>query len=596
MPDSPAADGTRSALDQLDAALADKKLTASAAENIRIWLTEPRYAEYAAEVARHVADGKWDVLDDVFLDRDFLSARAGVGDACIRSERMPSTTGRWGKARKVLPTTSARIQQAANCLAPVAYDSRHRSREFAELCAEVMVAAGLKVYFLDGYRSTPALSFAVRHFGCACGAMITASHNPPSDNAIKAYWSTGGQLLPPHDQAVIDRVMSVDAVRREEFASALAAGKIVYCQEEIDAAYQAAVVAEGFAGPRDVKILYSPMHGVGASSVCPVLESAGFRQVEVFGPHAEPDGDFPNVPGHVSNPENPATFDAMIERAVGSDFDLILSTDPDADRLGAAAPSTRGGPWTVINGNQLGVLLADYVLGCRREAGTLTAENFIVTTLVTSQMIRRIGDYYGVRTYGDLLVGFKWIAGVIDEVGPERFVYGTEESHGFMCGAYNRDKDGAVAAMLLAGLAARAKADGQTLVERLDALYWQFGYHAEKTISKMMPGAEGMEDMKRLMQRLRSHPPASLAGMELRKVRDYQSATVRYADGSAEPLEGPRGNLLFFDLQREGNYVAVRPSGTEPKVKFYMFTYEPPETNRRSRCDPGRACFPHRSV
>jgi phosphomannomutase len=228
------------------------------------------------------------------------------------------------------------------------------------------VANGFKVYFLDGFRSTPELSFAVRHKRCACGIMVTASHNPPSDNAVKAYWSTGGQLLPPHDQGVIQRVMAAGEIGRVPFADALACGSVVYCQQEVDVEYQRCVQAQSRPGPRKLKIIYSPMHGVGATSVCPVLAAVGFDEVEVFSPHAEPNGDFPNVPDHVANPENPATFDSIIARAKQTGADLILSTDPDADRLGCAAAVTTGGEWRTFTGNQIGCLLAESLLEGRK--------------------------------------------------------------------------------------------------------------------------------------------------------------------------------------------------------------------------------------
>jgi phosphoglucomutase/phosphomannomutase len=318
------------------------------------------------------------------------------------------------------------------------------------------------------------------------------------------------------------------------------------------------------------------MHGVGASSVCPALDAVGFKDVEVFGPHAEPNGDFPNVPGHVSNPENPATFDAMIEHAQESGAELILSTDPDADRLGCAAPRKSGG-WHIFTGNQIACLLSEFLLAARQTAGTLSSDGYLVKTLVTTEMVRRIGDAYGVTTYGNLMVGFKWIAGLIDAQGPERFILGTEESHGYIVGTYARDKDAGVAAMLLAEMAAQVKAEGSTLADKLDDLFWQYGCHAEKTVSQVMPGAEGMVNMQRLMQQLRTRPPRSLAGIDVAQVRDYSDGVIRKPDGSESPLEGPRGSLVIFDLAESGNYVAVRPSGTEPKVKFYMFVYQAPE-------------------
>jgi phosphomannomutase len=321
------------------------------------------------------------------------------------------------------------------------------------------------------------------------------------------------------------------------------------------------------------------MHGVGGTSVCPALAAAGFADVEVFRPHADPDGDFPNIPGHVANPENPATFDVLIERAQQTGADLILSTDPDADRLGCAAPASAalGAPWRVFTGNQIGALLTEYVLSGRKAAGMLSSEHYVVKTLVTSEIVRRIADSYGVKTFGNLLVGFKWIVQTIDEVGPERFVLGCEESHGFLVGTHVRDKDAAVAAMLMAELAAQCKAAGLTLSEKLDALFWQHGCHAERTVSKTMPGSEGMARMKELMTRLRSHPPESLGGVRVVATRDYLNQVVLLPGDGKKPLDGPRDDLIIFDLESAGNYAAVRPSGTEPKVKFYNFAYEPAE-------------------
>jgi phosphomannomutase len=461
----------------------------------------------------------------------------------------------------------------------IAYDTRHRSREFAELCAEVMAAAGFSVFFLDGYRSTPELSFAVRHKRCACGIMITASHNPPTDNAIKVYWSSGGQLLPPHDQGVIDRVMGVSRIERIAFDEGVASGHVVLCQEEVDKAFIDAVVAQSRPGPRDLKIIYSPLHGVGASAVCPALAGAGFTEVEVFGPHAAPDPDFTNVPNHVSNPENPRVFDAIIERARQTGAELILATDPDCDRVGCAAPKwiNPGAPWDTLTGNQIGALLVDYLLERGKQAGTLTPEHYVVKTLVTTELIRRIADAYGVTTVGDLLVGFKYIGGVMEQRDVTKFVLGAEESYGFLVGPHARDKDAAVTSMLLAELAARAKAEGLSLHEKLDALFRRFGCHLERQFTLDAPGAEGMQRMTALMARVRGQPPASLAGLKIAGVRDYLHNTVSYPGACTEPLPGPTGDLVMLDLEARGNYVAVRPSGTEPKVKFYMFAHRPPD-------------------
>jgi phosphomannomutase len=395
--------------------------------------------------------------------------------------------------------------------------------------------------------------------------------------------------------------MSTQDIVRASFDEMLAARKIVYCQEEVDAKFHEAVLTQATPGPRDLNVIYSPLHGVGTTAVVPVLVADGFSKVEVFGPHAQPDGDFPNVPGHVANPENAHVFNSIIERAFAAGADVALATDPDCDRIGCAAPLRFSGAtgsasaprtsegtgkasgthktdasWRTLTGNQIGALLADFVLENGRAAGRLGPQHFIAQTLVTTQLVRRIADSYGVRTVGDLLVGFKWIAGAIDEFGPDRFIYGTEESHGYMAGTYVRDKDGAVASMLLCELAAKLKSRRQTLHEKLDALFWQHGAHAERTISVMMPGSEGMARMLEVMARFRAAPPAKIGGDPVVQIRDYQRK-VKIISGRSEPLDGPTSDLVFLDLVAEGNYVACRPSGTEPKIKFYLFTFTPPE-------------------
>jgi phosphoglucomutase/phosphomannomutase len=547
---------------QVQAAANVGKLSSTAAANLRIWLTEPHYAPYLPAIAEHVTAARWKALDDAFwtIIPFGTGGRRGkmypIGTATINERTIGESAQ--GLADYV---RQQREQNELSCA--IAYDTRHRSREFAELCAEIMVGNGFKVFFLDGYRSTPELSFAVRLQHCACGIMITASHNPPSDNAVKVYWSTGGQLLPPHDKGVIDCVMRVTEIARSPWAEAVAAGKVMMCEQEVDAAYQAAVLGQSMEGPRSLKVVYSPMHGVGAASIIPVLTSAGFTDVEVFEKHAKADGDFPNVPGHVANPENPATYESIVERAKEIGADLVLSTDPDADRLGCAAPDDRS-QWRTFTGNQIGALLTDYILESRRRNRRLGADAYVVKTLVTTEMIRRIAESYGVKCHGQLQVGFKYIGQAIDEFGPANFVFGAEESHGYLAGHYTRDKDATVAAMLMAELAAAVKANKQTLHAKLDALFWQHGCHVERQVSRTLPGAEGMAAMKALMTRLRSEPPKTLGGINVVGVRDYLK------------LE-PHGDMVMIDLKPEGNYVAVRPSGTEPKIKFYLFAYEPAE-------------------
>jgi phosphomannomutase len=557
-------------------AVADGKLTLGAETNLTAWLNEPRYADYAPQVAAAVEAGDWQTLDDVFwtIIPFGTGGRRGkmypFGSNAINDRTIGES------AQGLADYVKSQVSGELSCA--ICRDTRHNGERFAKLCAEIMVAAGFKVYFMRGFRSTPELSFAVRYKKASCGIMVTASHNPPSDNAVKVYWSTGGQVLPPHDKGIIERVMNCQDINRTDFDEAAKAGKIVFCEEEVDPAFYNAVLTQAQPGPRDLKVIYSPLHGVGATAVCPVLEKDGFTDVEVFGPHAEPSPDFPNVPGHVSNPERPEVFDMIIVRAKEVGADLVLATDPDCDRIGLAAPLVPGGAeWHTISGNQIGALLADYLLEAKK--GSLTAQHFNLITLVTTQLTRRIGDSYGIRTITDLLVGFKWIAGAIDANGPDKFIFGTEESHGYMAGQYVRDKDGALAAMLACELAAKLKAEGKTLHQKLDDLFWQHGLHVERTINVQMPGSDGMERMIEVMGLFRSQPPVELGGFGVAQLRDYkENVTLQIGGANASTkLEGPTGDLVILDLTEEGNYVACRPSGTEPKIKFYLFAYRPAE-------------------
>ena len=560
------------------AAASKGKLSETAVENIQRWLTEDRYAKYRDEVAAQIADEKWQALDDAFwtIIPFGTGGRRGrmypIGSNAINDRTIGESAQ--GLADYVVEYHGGK--KSLSCA--IAYDTRHRSRHFAELCAGIMVAAGIKVYFLDDYRATPQLSFAVRYKQCDCGIMVTASHNPPSDNAVKVYWSSGAQVLPPHDKAIIERVMSCQEIRTAPFQKALDEGQVEIVTQEIDEAFLKVTSAQAFEGPRDVKILYTPLHGVGAEAVMPLLAADGFKDVEVYGPHEEKSGDFPNVPGHVSNPENTAVFDAPIEHAKSAGFDLVLATDPDCDRLGVATPKTTdsAGDWDTFNGNQIGALLADYVLSKRQAAGTLSPEHYVVKTLVTTELIRSIAASYNVQCIGDLLVGFKYIAAAMDANGPDKFVFGTEESHGYLVGQYCRDKDGAVACMLLSELAADLKSRGVSMHDHLDQLYRQHGYHKEYLINLVMEGSEGMAAMQRLMTAFRSSPPESLAGINVTRIRDYLNSTITdTATGQQSPLGDPVGNLIVMELAEAGNYVAARPSGTEPKIKLYVFTKLP---------------------
>ena len=563
-------------MNHVKSAAADGHLTQSAVENIAIWLTESRYSEYAPAIAEHIAEKKWKQLDDVFwtIIPFGTGGRRGMmypfGSNAINARTI-------GESAQGLADYVKQVKPDGPWTMAIAYDTRHRSREFAELCSSIMVANGFEVYFIDDYRSTPELSYLIRYKSCDCGIMVTASHNPPSDNAVKVYWSSGAQLVPPHDSAVIEKVGLVQEIPTVDFNQAVTDGKVHIIREEVDKALMSEHLKHSFDGPRDLKVIFSPLHGVGEFNVKSVLNEVGFSDLEIYEPHREPNGDFPNVPGHVSNPENAVVFEAIIDRAKQTGAELILATDPDCDRMGAAAPMTMdtAGPWNTLNGNQICALLGDFVLNQRKSSGDLTSENYVVTTLVTTQMLKRISESYGVQCLHENLVGFKWICNVMDLQGPENFVYGAEESHGYLVGQYCRDKDGAVACMLMTQLAAWVKSQGKSLFEHLDELYLKHGYHQERLVNIRMEGSDGMKRMKDLMAKFRSDPPKSLGGVEVVSVRDYSVGKRLFHDGTSEPISGPTGNVLIFETNFEGNYVAARPSGTEPKVKFYMFSYLP---------------------
>ena len=579
-------------LDAIAAARAAGTITEHSAATMRDWLTQPRYAEFAGELATRIERGLWKELDDAFwtVIPFGTGGRRGtmypVGSNAINDRTIGESAQ--GLADYVRSTLAP--GQTPTCA--VAHDTRHRSDHFAKLCTEVLLAAGFKVFFLRGVRSTPELSFAVRHTHSLCGIMVTASHNPPTDNAVKVYWAGGVQVLPPHDKGIIDRVMKVETVARQPFDEGVAAGRVLFVEEEVDAAFVKAVLLQSAPGPRDISILYSPLHGVGATAVVPVLEGAGFKRLRVYGPHEKPDGDFPNVPGHVANPENPAVLTGPIEEAKAHGDDLVMASDPDCDRLGAAAPLTRapGAAWATFTGNQLCALLCEQAIHGRKVRGEARPGDYVVTTIVTSGLVRRIAESHGLSVDDTQLVGFKWICAAVDQHGPERFVFGTEESHGYVAGTHVRDKDAAVAALLMAEQTAALKAAGRSPHELLDDLFVKHGCHVERTINVMLPGATGMGRMKEIMAALRATPPTSFGGLDVVRTRDQAGLQTWTPDGTPTGYPGVKSDVVLFDLAGPGagtlatdgrfpplgNAVAARPSGTEPKIKFYLFAVAPP--------------------
>ncbi len=588
----PTSADTARLLDAIAAAREAGSITDHSAATMREWLTQPRFAEFADELASRIDQGLWKELDDAYwtVIPFGTGGRRGtmypVGSNAINDRTIgESAQGLADYVRSALPS-------GVTPTCAIAYDTRHRSEHFAKLCTEVLLAAGFKVFFLRGVRSTPELSFAVRHTGSACGIMVTASHNPPTDNAVKVYWAGGVQVLPPHDKGIIDRVMKVDAVHREPFDAGVADGRVAFVEAEVDAAFVKAVLLQSAPGPKDIAILYTPLHGVGATAVVPVLQGAGFKRLRLYGPHEKPDGDFPNVPGHVANPENPAVLTAVIEEARSRGDDLVVASDPDCDRLGAATPLTLapGSAWGTFTGNQLCGLLCEQAIAARRSRGESRTDDYVVTTIVTSGLVRRVAESRGLKVDDTQLVGFKWICSAIDTHGPAGFVFGTEESHGYLAGTHVRDKDAAVAALLMAEQTASLKAAGRTPHERLDELFTIHGCHLERTINVMLPGASGMDRMKEIMASLRATPPSSFGGLAVARTRDQASLQTWTPGATPTGYAGVKSDVVLFDLAGPGagpllpdgrfpplaNAVAARPSGTEPKIKFYLFAFAPP--------------------
>ncbi len=550
-------------------------LSAPAAANLRRWLTEAPFAAYRGPLAAEVGAGQWKRLDDAFYTvLEFgTGGRRGRMDPVGTNVLNDRTIGESARGLADYLASKPGADAPKSCV--IARDTRHNSPEFARRCATVLAAAGFKVHLFADYRSTPLLSFAVRHLHCAAGIMITASHNAPSDNGFKCYAATGGQVIPPDDAGIIACVKAASdrEIPEADYDEAVRAGTIVLAGAEVDIAYINAVVAEAVATARDLSIVYTPMHGVGETSVAAALKQAGFR-VDVLESQRTPDGDFPNIPGHVANPEIPKTLAASIERAKATGADLVLGSDPDADRIGVGIPVTGDpkGEWTTLDGNQIGALLAAFVIKQTKAAGRLRPDHYLVTTLVTSQMAKALAAREGVRTEDDLLVGFKWIGQRIDEAGPAGFLFGFEESHGYLKGTYARDKDAAVASLLFAELAATVKDRRQTVLEYLDDLYIDVGHHGERLINKTLEGREGATQIKALMAAFREHPPRSVGGLDVTEVHDYQTHEVRsLTGGPARPLPEPSGDLMIFHTSAPGTRFAARPSGTEPKIKFYLF-------------------------
>lgn len=457
----------------------------------------------------------------------------------------------------------------------IAHDSRNNSPFFAETTASVFSANGIKVYLFDGLRPTPELSFAIRHLGCHSGVVLTASHNPKEYNGYKAYWNDGAQLVPPHDKNVISEVNKITDVSEVKFTADNSL--IQPIGAEVDEKYLAeikklALSPEAVEAQKDIKIVYSPIHGSGVKLVPPALEQYGFTNVYVVEQQAQPDGNFPTVV--YPNPEEKEALTIALEEAEKLQADLVMATDPDADRVGIAVRNLDGN-LELLNGNQTGSLLVYYILQRWKERDQFQGNEFVVKTIVTTDLIQRIAESYEVDCYSTL-TGFKYIASLIAKLeGEKRYLAGGEESYGYMVSDFVRDKDAVASCAMIAEMYAYAKDNGKSLYEMMIEMYQKYGFYKETLISLTKKGKKGAEEIVQMMADFRTTPPKSFAGSDVVRLVDYQAGISKdLLTGAETPLDYDRSNVLQF-FTKDGYKVSARPSGTEPKIKFYISVNAP---------------------
>jgi len=452
----------------------------------------------------------------------------------------------------------------------ITHDSRNNSRFFAETTTNVFAANGIKVFLFEALRPTPELSFAIRHLGCQGGVVCTASHNPKEYNGYKAYWNDGGQLVPTHDKNVIKEVEAITNVDDVKWDGG--AANITLLGTEMDEAYinmvkQLSVYPDVIAQQHDLKIVYTPIHGTGITLVPQVLKTFGFTNVTVVEEQSNPDGNFPTVA--YPNPEESETMSIGLQKAKVLDADILLGTDPDADRVGIGVKNHKG-EWVLMNGNQTAVLAFAYMMEARKAKGIATPNDMVISTIVTTQMINQVAKQNNVACY-NVLTGFKWIAELIKEKeGKENYVIGGEESFGLMIGDKIRDKDAISAVALMCEMAAYEKAKGRTLFDKMIELYIQYGFYYENLISITKKGMNGQKEIAAMMESYRQQPPATIDGAKVVELLDYDLQTGKnLITRESWKIELPKSNVLQF-ITEDGSKISARPSGTEPKIKFYF--------------------------
>lgn len=541
------------------------------AHRIQQWLGAEYDKDTVAQVQKLVDNNEETELIDAFYKElafgtGGLRGMMGVGSNRINKYTIgKATQGLANYLKKQFPDQAIKVA--------VSYDCRNNSQAFGHLVADVFSANGIHVYLFEALRPTPMLSFAVRHFGCQSGVMLTASHNPKEYNGYKAYWNDGGQLVAPHDKNVIDEVNAIQSVSSIKFERD--DNNITLVEEDFDNRYisenkKLSIHPEAVSAQHDLKIVFSPIHGTGII-VPKMLAAWGFTNVQVVAEQMTPDGNFPTVV--YPNPEEEEAMTMAKQKGEALDADVVLATDPDADRVGVAVKNNKG-EMQLLNGNQIGSLLTYYVLSSKKANGTLHKHDFMVKTIVTSNLMADIAHRFGVKPY-ETLTGFKFIGELMTKLeGKECYLVGGEESYGFLVGDLVRDKDAVNACAFIAEMAAYFKTQGKTVFDVLLELYEQYGFYREKLISLTKKGKAGADEIKQMMADLRTNPPHSLGGIQVREIRDYSTGVAHIlADGSTSPIDLPASDVLQF-ITVDGDVISARPSGTEPKIKFYCSVKE----------------------
>ena len=546
-------------------------------ENYNRWLESPAVDEDAKKELLAIASDEKEIEERFYRELEFGTAgmRGTLGAGTNKMNVYMVRKATQGVATHINSLGKTACEKGVL----IGYDTRNFSRVFAEETAKVLVANGIKVYLFDRVHSVPEVSFGIRTLGCAAGVMITASHNPKEYNGYKVYGADGGQLPPDAAKVVIDAINSFDIfddIKICSFDEAKKSGLLEIVGEALDKQFldtieKLQVNPDAVAKVKDTfNIIYTPFHGTGSRPVQAILKSIGFDNLLVVKEQDTEDGNFPTVKS--PNPEDKEGFTIAIEMAKKNNVDLIIGTDPDCDRVGIVVRD-KDGVYQTLTGNQTGALLCEYLLSAMQEKGTLPKDGVIIKTIVTTELASAIAKAYDIEIM-NVLTGFKYIGEKMTEFAEKKnhtYIIGFEESYGYLVGMHARDKDGVVASMLIAEMAAYYKNKGMSLYEALENIYKKYGYYFEKTVSVTMPGKDGMEKMAELMISLRKNPLTEIAGQKVIEKIDYQTQVIEHADGTLGKIEGlPSADVVKFNLADEKTYCIVRPSGTEPKIKFYI--------------------------